>query len=223
MARAKQTARKGSGGKAPRKQLATKERISNVCWLADSSSQSELRSKQKALFEPKVRPPGGELSRKLHAESNSMQKNHLTEKISKCIFTRFCCIFIPVQPFLQKQWQWWTRSSFMHLRKLQPKLQNWQNSTKNQVGFQNWRAYLIGQSNFENLTKPWHHVRFKPLSDWFSLAIWPIMQFQKVQKLSCNSQFQMQIWPLLQNPKTLPMKMENHPMGPSLWKTYPNL
>ena len=37
----------------------------------------------------------------------------------------------------------------MHLRKLQPKLRNWQNATKNQVGFQNWCAYLIGQEHHQ--------------------------------------------------------------------------
>ena len=124
--------------------------------LTIRANQSFDRS-QKHYLKTKLRPPGGELLHRSHAESNSMQKNRQTEKISKCIFTRFCCIFIPVQPFLQKQWQWWTRSSFMHLRKLQPKLRNWQNATKNQVGFQNWCAYLIGQEHHQvrNILKTW--------------------------------------------------------------------
>ena len=124
--------------------------------LTIRANQSFDRS-QKHYLKTKLRPPGGELLHRSHAESNSMQKNRQTEKISKCIFTRFCCKFTLVQPFLQKPWQWWTRSSFMHLRKLPLKLRNWQNATKNQVGFQNWCAYLIGQEHHQvrNILKTW--------------------------------------------------------------------
>ena len=124
--------------------------------LTIRANQSFDRS-QKLYLKTKLRPPDGELLHRSHAESNSMQKNRQTEKISKCIFTRFCCKFSPMQLFLQKPWQWWTRSSFMHLRKLQLKLRNWQNATKNQVGFQNWCTYLIGQEHHQvrDILKTW--------------------------------------------------------------------
>ena len=158
MARTKQTARKSTDpAKRPRKQLATKERLQIHADRLTIRTNQSVAFKVKHYLKTKLRLPDGELSRKLHVESKSIPKNRRTKKISKSTFTRFCCKFTLVQPFLQKPWQWWTRSSFMHLRKLQPKLRNWQNATKNQVGFQNWCAYLIGQEHHQvrNILKTW--------------------------------------------------------------------
>ena len=101
MARTKQTARKSTDpAKRPRKQLATKDRLQMHADKLTIWTNQSVTFSLKYYLKTKLRLPGGELLRKLHAESKSIPKNHLTEKISKFTFTRFFCQFIPVQPFL---------------------------------------------------------------------------------------------------------------------------